>query len=274
MDPFVKTLTIGFMRAGNKTQTIVTGWLEKGVLPASGIYCTNRSESKLKKFTEQTGVHRVHSNEELIEICDVVVLAMKPQDLLEAIENLSPCFKDDQVVLSLAAGIPIRAIQKNINAPVRIARLMPNTPMKIAEGVMGYATSGDSEDMKALIESLFQPIALTIEANEGEAFEALTVSAASGVGFVFELMIYWQEWLEEHNFEPQVAREMTVQTFLGAAKLAQKSSSTTLDQLLSNVISKKGVTAAGLQSMRELEIERGLRYSFEKAVMRDQELAK
>ena len=274
MDPFVKNLKIGFLGAGNMTQTIVKGWLEQQVLPANHVYCTNRSEAKLQKFVDQTGINGMSSNEELIDVCDVVILAMKPQDLLLAVEEVQPCFKPDQVILSLAAGIPIRAIQKNLNASVRIARLMPNTPLKIGEGVMGYATSKEAEDLKALIESLFNPIALTVEANEGDTFEALTVGAASGVGFVFELMIYWQEWLEEHNFEPQVAREMTVQTFLGAAMLAQKEESTQLEQLLANVTSKKGVTAAGLQSMRELEIERGLRYSFEKAVMRDKELAK
>ena len=151
---------------------------------------------------------------------------------------------------------------------------MPNTPLKIGEGVIGYALDKDSDDTRALIEALFAPISLTVEANEGEPFEALTVGAASGVGFVFELMVYWQEWLEEHNFDPKVARDLTVKTFLGAASLAENSETASLEQLLSNVTSKKGVTAAGLQSMRELELERGLRYSFEKAVMRDRELSK
>lgn len=274
MDALIKNLKIGFLGAGNMTQTIVGGWIDKQMLPPSNVYATNRSEAKLKKFAEAMGINMMSSNEELIEECDVVVLAMKPQDLLEAIEEVQPSFKQEQVVLSLAAGIPIRAIEKAVHTPVRVARLMPNTPLKIGEGVMGYAMAKDSDDTRALIEAMFTPIALTVEASEGESFEALTVSAASGVGFVFELMQYWQEWLEEHDFEPEVARALTVKTFLGASQLADQAEATSLEQLLSNVTSKKGVTAAGLQSMRELELERGLRYSFEKAVMRDRELSK
>ena len=100
------------------------------------------------------------------------------------------------------------------------------------------------------------------------------MSCGSGPGFIFEVMQYWQEWVEEHGFEPDVARKMVVQTFLGAAELAAKSADMPLHDLQARVVSKKGVTAAGLQSMRELEIERALRYSFEKAVLRDQELAR
>ena len=87
-------------------------------------------------------------------------------------------------------------------------------------------------------------------------------------------MLYWQEWLEEHGFASHVARKMTVETFLGAALLASENKDAPIDDLLSKVASKKGITQAGLESMRELEIERALRYSFEKAALRNQELAK
>ena len=78
----------------------------------------------------------------------------------------------------------------------------------------------------------------------------------------------------ERGFEPDVARKMVIETFLGASQLAEQSKGTQLEDLQSKVTSKKGVTAAGLQSMRELEIERALRISFEKAALRNQELAK
>jgi pyrroline-5-carboxylate reductase len=92
------------------------------------------------------------------------------------------------------------------------------------------------------------------------------------VGFVFELMIYWKEWLEEHGFAPELAQKMTVQTFLGASVLADGAGES-LEDLQNRVTSKKGITAAGLDSLRELEVERLLRYSFEKAAIRDKELS-
>ena len=151
-------------------------------------------------------------------------------------------------------------------------RIMPNTPVKIGSGVVGYCLSPEANHLSGMMEDLLSPLGLVMSVQEGEEFEALTVSCSSGVGFVFEFMQYWQEWLEEHGFGPEDARSMTVKTFLGASELATQLENLSLQELQSKVTSRKGVTAAGLDSMRELELERGLRYSFEKAVLRDREL--
>ena len=107
-----------------------------------------------------------------------------------------------------------------------------------------------------------------------DQFEAFMIACSSGTGFVFELMTYWQEWIEEHGFDPEVAKVMTIETFLGASELALKTPDLSLEELQSRVTSKKGVTAAGLESMRELEIERALRVSFEKAALKNKEMAR
>lgn len=152
---------------------------------------------------------------------------------------------------------------------------MPNTPALISRGVIGYVQS-DSEDqgLPTLIEDIFSPLGYVLGVEDEDQFEALMISCSSGTGFVFELMTYWQDWIEERGFEPDVARKMTVETFLGASLLASQSKESSIEDLLNKVASKKGITAAGLQSMRELEIERALRVSFEKASLRNQELAK
>ena len=146
--------------------------------------------------------------------------------------------------------------------------------MRLGKGVVGYCLPDGMDHLSTFMESLLCPLGYVVKVSEGEAFEALTVACSSGVGFVFELMVYWQEWLEEHGFEPEVARQLTVDTFNGAAALAKDKSSTEISELQRQVVSKKGVTAAGLESMRELEVERALRYSFEKAVLRDRDLGK
>jgi len=188
------------------------------------------------------------------------------------VEPIASSFQDTHVVVSLAAGYPLDRLKKLIPSHPTLVRVMPNTPLQIGEGVIGYTLTRPDLVIERRIEHLFQPLGLVVKLDEGESFQALTVGAASGTGFVFELMIYWQEWLEEHGIEPEVAREVTVKTFLGASLLAEGSAGS-LEELQAKVTSKKGVTAAGLNSMRELEVERLLRYSFEKAVIRDGELA-
>ncbi|HAG92157.1 MAG TPA: pyrroline-5-carboxylate reductase [Bdellovibrionales bacterium] len=264
---------VGFIGAGNMTQAIVGGWVKNNTLKPQEIYVTNRTPGKAKKLSDSLGVQFCENNEDVIESCDMVVLAMKPQDLESAIEPIASSFQDEHTVVSLAAGVTLNALAKLIPANSTLVRVMPNTPLQIGEGVIGYALAQPDLVIERRIENIFEPLGLVVKLDEDESFQALTVGAASGTGFVFELMIYWQEWLEEHGIEPEVAKQVTVKTFLGASLLADQNSGA-LGDLQSKVISKKGVTSAGLQSMRELEVERLLRYSFEKAVIRDSELSK
>lgn len=264
---------IGFIGAGNMCQSLVEGWLQLNVLKPQQIFVSNRTPGKVKRLVQQFGVNESATNEELVDAVDIVLLATKPQDLLAAIEPIASSFHDGQVVISLAAGVPLARLRKILPKGVRVIRAIPNTPARLQKGVIGYCSSVNDPATDRFMESLFSPLGLVMRVEEGEPFEALTVSCSAGVGFVFELMIYWQEWLEERGFSPDQAQKMTVQTFLGASQLAAQTTHQSLGDLQSRVTSKKGVTAAGLDSMRELEVERLLRYSFEKAALRDRELA-
>ena len=270
----IKTRKIGFIGVGNMGQAMIKALVETNTVLPENLYATNRSSARLKKAEELFHLHALQNNEELIDKCDVIVLAVKPQDLTSVLEPIASSFHDGHLVISIAAGFSLKSLKKLLPQVKGLARVMPNTPATIQKAVVGYCLAGGAEIYEASVEELLAPLGLVVAVDEGEAFEALTVSCGSGTGFVFELMQYWQEWIEERGFEPSIARKMVVQTFLGAAALADISPEISIGDLQERVTSKKGVTAAGLQSMRELEIERALRYSFEKAVIRDQELTR
>ena len=263
---------LGFIGAGNMTQAIVSGLIKTGTLRPDQIWASNRSDGKLKRLQSDLGISTATTNEEVVDQCDIVILAMKPQDLIPAIEPISSSFTPQHTVISLAAGIPIRRLRRAVPSVRQWIRAMPNTAARIQSGVVGYCTSAEGKASEGMIEALFSPLGLVVPMEEGEKFEAFSVACSAGVGFVFELMMYWQEWLEEHDFDPEVARAVTVRTFLGASRVAEDST-TGLEDLQNRVTSKKGITAAGLDSMRELEIERLLRYSFEKSALRDRQIA-
>lgn len=255
-------------------QAMIKAMVETGTVSPENLYATNRTPGKLKKVEELYKVKPLQNNEELVDICDIVVLAVKPQDLTQVLEPIASSFHEGQLVISIAAGFSLQSLQKLLPQVQGLARVMPNTPATVQKAVVGYCLADGSEAYEGTVEDLMKPLGLVVPVEEGEAFEALTVSSGSGTGFVFELMQYWQEWIEEHGIDPHMARRMVVQTFLGAATLAEAFEEVSLQDLQDRVTSKKGVTAAGLQSMRELEIERALRYSFEKAAIRDQEISR
>ena len=264
---------IGFIGAGNMCQAIIQGWLKEGVVAPGEIFVSNRTEGKLKKVVEQFGVNACATNEDVVDRSDVVIVAVKPQDFDVAIEPIASSFDKDQVVVSLAAGVPLRKIKNLLPNVANLTRVMANTPARVGAGVFSYCLLKDNLRVESWMDRVFRPLGLVTRVDEGDQFEAAMIATSAGVGFVFELMIYWQEWLEERGIDAKVARAMTAQTFLGAAQLARSTPNLTTEELLAKVTSKKGVTAAGLDSMRELEVERCLRYSFEKCALRDRELS-
>lgn len=272
MNPLLKSKKIGFLGAGNMAHAMIKGLVEGG-FPAKNIHASNRSEGKLHKLAETYRITPVFSNEELIEACDIIILAIKPQDLLQALEPVTRSFDEHKIVISVAAGIRMDILEHYLQ-DARLARVMPNTPSLIGRGLIGYLLNDDEDSgLESSVEDLFAPLGKVIRVNDEDQFEALTVSCSSGTGFVFEMMMYWQDWIEEHGFSPEEARLMTIETFVGASLLAAQAREG-VEELQARVTSKKGVTAAGLQSMRELEIERALRISFEKAAMRNKEMAR
>lgn len=259
---------IGIIGVGNMGQAILRGLLDSQKVSADSLFFTNRSSGKIEKVKKNYAVQSFRTNEELIDHCDVVIVAVKPQDIAEALEPCRNSFGAHHVVISLAAGMDFKSLRRLIPEG-HLTRVMMNTPVLIRQGVIGYCSENSLYEI--LLQDLFSPLGTVIKLEEGDSFEAFTVASASGTGFIFELMSYWQDWIEEYGLDPSVARQIIVQTFLGTAALAQ-SSTESLEELQNRVTSRKGMTAAGLESMRSLEIEGLLRMSFGKAAQRYREL--
>jgi pyrroline-5-carboxylate reductase len=270
----IRHKNFGFIGMGKMGQTLVKNFIESGTLKKENVFVTNRSPRKLDKVVELYGVTALPNNEELVEKCEVVFVCVKPQDFGETLHPISSLFGEHHWVLSLAAGVDIKTLKKGLPGVKNIIRIMPNTPAKLAKGVVGYCLAPEAAGIEESIRALLSSLGLVVKADEGDQMRALTIACASGVGFIFELMMYWQDWLEDAGFEPDLAKLMTIQTFLGTSMVAAGAPLTALQVLQEEVTSKKGVTFAGLEAIREEEIERILRMSFEKAVIRDQELGK
>ncbi len=264
---------IGFIGLGNLAQAMIKSLIESKVVSPSQIYGSNRTPGKLQKATETWGIQAFQTNEEVVDAVDIVVIAVKPQDYASAVDPIASAFHDKQIVVSLAAGVTMRTLKKKL-PNCRIVRAVPNLPAVIHRGVIGFLCEANDAGLETVAEDLLKPLGEVIQVKDEDELETVLVSCSGGTGFVFELMTYFQEWITEHGFDEKVARGMVVETFLGAALLASESPDQSLEEIQNRVASKKGITAAGLDSMREWEIERALRYAFEKAALRNQELAK
>ncbi len=265
---------IAFLGTGNLASAIIRALLENSSLREEKIYIANRSTEKMEKIkAEFPMIHLCASNDEAIEKSQIVVLGMKPQDLPQALEDLRHAFSEEHILVSLAAGIDIEYIRELVPQIKQVVRVMPNTPIRIRKAVIGYSIyPEESEPLDELVYELMSPLGLAIRVEEGDELNALTVACGSGPGFIFEFMQIWQDWLVSYGYDQEIAKRMTLETFSGTSKLAEQQSQMSLVDLQNQVVSRNGVTHAGLMQMREQEISNLLFSSFERAFARNREL--
>lgn len=262
---------LGFIGSGHITQAICKGLVTSQTILASSLYVTNRTPQKAIKLSEELGIHSCHTNEEILDVCSLIFLAVKPHDYNDLLDDISQYILPHHHIISLAAGIGTDQLKRHLNHE-KISRVIPNTAVSILRGVTGiYSTH---EDQSHILNNLFKPLGQSLIVENEEMLDSLLIATSSGLGFTLELMSYFCEWLESHGFTKAEARKLIEATFIGAGLTASLSPTKSLDVLISQVASKKGVTASGLDSMRRLELDRIIRLSLDSAQNRNEELAR
>ena len=271
MSDIFRHLNYGFIGAGSICQAFLHGFLTKAKIPKEKIFLSSRTPVRLKKTAERFAVQAVSGNEELIAKAQLIFLCTKPEDLVPALEPLASQFNSHHTLMSFPAGVSLDVLQKLLPQVKRLVRMVPNTPASVGEGIFAYSLVQDNPGLESFVEALFSPLGMVLKMKENQ-LSAVTVAASSGVAFVLELMQYWNEWLENHQFPSDLAREMSIQTFLGAALWAKAFPQLSLVQLQSRVASKKGMTAEGLKAFNAAQLDSILHYGFEKAALQEKKL--
>jgi pyrroline-5-carboxylate reductase len=266
-----KTTNLGFIGAGHITQAICRGLILENSEYAGCIYVTNRTPHKAMKLKNELGVHYLHTSEEVLEACDLIFLAVKPSDLRDLADEIAQFILPHHHIVSLAAGVSTNQLRKLLNHD-RISRVIPNTAVSIKKGVIGIFSS--SKELSHTLGQIFEPLGTHTILEDEALLNSLLIATSSGLGFVLELMTYYCEWLESHGFTKTEARKLIETTFQGAGLMASLSPTKSLEVLIAQVASKKGVTASGLDSMRALEVDRSIRMSLDSAQKRNEELAR
>jgi pyrroline-5-carboxylate reductase len=275
VSPYLKRQKIGFIGSGNMTKSLVSGLILGNVEPkfkmAENIYVSSRTEDRAKNLAKKYGVHSASHNDEILDQCDWIVLSMKPQDLSGFLESYGKSFTEHHSVISLCAGIPLESIKRELPQVKAVARLMPSTAAEFGSGVLGLYS--DSENFTHDVAQFFGSVGSVQVVETEEFLDGIMISAASGVGFLLEVLQIWSEWLEDLGFTKEQSQEIARQGFGGVAEILKRSKKD-FYQLQSEVTSKKGVTLAGLEAMRSSDLDTALNKGFEAALRRSQELSK
>ena len=276
VNSYLKRQKIGFIGSGNMTKSLVSGLILGNMEPefkiAENIYVSSRTQDRAKNLSKKYGVHSASHNDEVLDQCDWIVLSMKPQDLPNFLDSYGKSFTEHHSVISLCAGISLTSLKKELPQVKAVARLMPSTAAEFGSGVLGLYS--ESERFSQELSQFFGAVG-SIQVVETEDFlDGIMISAASGVGFLLEVLQIWSEWLEDLGFTKAQSQEIARQGFYGLVEILKRSKKTDFYQLQSEVTSKKGVTLAGLEAMRSSDLDRVLNKGFEAALRRSQELSK
>ena len=259
----MNTQHIGFIGGGNMASSLIGGLVSNGY-PADKITVSDLSTEKLSYLSKTFGINITQDSGALAASVDVLVLAVKPQSMQVVAEGVSSAAKEKRPVLvSIAAGIRVDALDRWFGGDLPIVRCMPNTPALVKTGATGlYANAQVSELQKDLVESLLRAVGVTVWVKEETQLDAVTALSGSGPAYFFLMMEALEMAGIEAGLDQKTAQLLTQETALGAAKMALASSE-------SAGVLRQRVTSPGGTTERALGVmdERGLKAIFREAVM-------
>ncbi len=188
---------------------------------------------------------------EISDDYDMAIVGVKPQSLPETLPVLKPHLKGQTLVVSIAAGTKMSYFE-DVLGDHPVVRTMPNLPSKIGMGLTSMVASEKVSDrQRQQVERLFDVLGDVIWTDDETKMDALTAIAGSGPGFVFLIMDYFYHAATDLGVEPDMAKQMVIQTFKGSAQFAAKNNDNSLESLREAVTSKGGMTAEGIKVLQE-----------------------
>ena len=263
-------LKIAFIGGGNMAQALIGG-LAGRLTPATNIHVVDVMPTTLTLLSERFGVTTAQVPTDALAGSDVIVLAVKPQQLREVVATIKP-FLTSQLVLSIAAGIRAADISHWLGGHQAIVRTMPNTPALIGQGITGaYAMSGVTELQKESADVLLRAVGATVWVTDEAQIDAVTAISGSGPAYVFYFIEAMQQAATELGLSAEQGRQLAQATFAGAAGLASQSDEP-VSLLRERVTSKGGTTYAALTSMEASGVKAALVKALHAAADRGREL--
>jgi len=217
------TATITFIGGGNMARSLIGGLVQKGFAPAAIRVSEPLAEAR-DALAADFGITVFSDNESACSGADLVVLAVKPQVMQTVASALAPALSHRPVVVSIAAGIPVVALQQWLGADTPIVRCMPNTPALVHQGASAlHASALVSAEQKTLAQQVFSAVGLVVWLESETEIDAVTALSGSGPAYFFLLMEAMQSAGEALGLSAATAQQLTLQTALGAATMAAHS---------------------------------------------------
>lgn len=267
-------IKVRFVGAGNMASSLIGGLLNRGFMP-NQLSASDPGGRQRQKIWDRYGVPVFPDNNEHFGVPDIVILAVKPQNMKRVVMDVrSSLLETNPLVVSIAAGIEVKNLQNWLSESMSIVRTMPNTPALIGQGATGlFANQNVSAEQRKMTESIMDSVGISHWVDDEGLIDVVTALSGSGPAYFFLFMEYMQKVAEDLGLSHEVANKLTEQTALGSALLAQRSPHN-FQRLRENVTSPNGTTEAALNSFAKDDIYQAFKHALEAANQRSVELSK
>lgn len=267
------SIKFGFIGAGNMAEALVSGMLNGGLAESSAIRVTDVSSFRLRHFQDSYSVTSSQENMALTQWSNVILLCVKPQTMDHVLSEIHAKLSSEQLVISVAAGYPIKRIREHLGQDVPIVRAMPNTPAVIRQGVTAI-TCGDNltAQQTQLAQNIFEAVGNVVMVDES-LMDAVTGLSGSGPAYVYLMIEALADAGVRVGLPRSTAHVLATQTVLGAAKMVEVSGEHPA-VLKDRVTSPGGTTIAGIRELEAGGLRATIINAVEAATNRSVELGK
>ena len=260
-------LRFGFVGGGNMASAIVKGILHAKVVPPENIVVSDVNEERLSKLVGLHGIRTTLDNHALVRDVDVLVLAVKPQVIDKVFDAIGSEVRADQLVISVAAGVPVVAMEARLPAGARVVRTMPNTPVTVDAGATAiskgtHATDADLEVARGLFSAVGRVVTL-----DESLLDAVTGLSGSGPAYVMLMIEAMADGGVKVGLHRDTALLLAAQTVYGSAKLLLDTGEHP-GRLKDMVTSPGGTAIVGLHTLESGGLRRTLIDAVEAATLR------
>ena len=253
-------------------EALIGGLLEARALEIADLWATDPMAERRELMKRRFGIKVGIDNKEAAGWADVVLLAVKPQSLDGVVDELAPVLAG-RLVISIAAGVPLKRIADRLSGNTRLIRAMPNAPAMVRQGMSVLAIGpGASEEDRQLGQALFEAVG-RVSVVEERLMQAVTGLSGSGPAYGYMIIEAMADGGVKMGLPRQVAQLLAAQTLEGAARMVLETGEHPA-RLKDSVASPGGTTIAGLQELEQGGLRATLIAAVEAATRRSEELGK
>jgi pyrroline-5-carboxylate reductase len=265
--------TLAIVGTGRIGEALLRGLMGSSWVDPAQVICTDNREERCEELRREHGVRAISDNREAVEAADVVLVALKPQVLLDVIGEVGASFHPGQTVISVAAGITTAAIQDVIPGEVPVVRVMTNTPVQVDEAmsVVSGGTHAGERDL-AVAEEILRHVGRVIRMDEVH-LDAVTALSGSGPAYFFLLAEAMIDAGILLGLPRDVSTELIVQTMVGSATMLRDTGLHPVE-LREMVTSPGGTTISAIRELERSRVRAAFLDAIEAAKLRSEELGR